>query len=130
MAVERAGGVGETERAGALEEARRLEAAGEEDELDVGAEVDDVEGERGGAGADTAGARRAAALLARRVLAAQVAGVARQVLGLHNHVIGPRQIAQADLGPNLVPAYLVGQPYNLGRELAQIALAIIIMLCD
>ena len=72
-------------RTGALEDARRPEAAGEEHELDVGAEVDDVEGERGGAGADAAGARRAA-LLARRVLAAQVAGVGRQVLGLRNHV--------------------------------------------
>ena len=86
MAVERAGRVREPERAGAIEDAGRPEAAGEEHELDIGAEVDDVEGERGGAGADAAGARRAAALLARRVLAAQVAGVGRQVLGLRNHV--------------------------------------------
>ena len=85
VAVERPGRVGEAERAGPLEEARRVEAAGEEHELDVGAEVDDVEGERGGAGAGPAGPRRVA-LLARRVLAAQVAGVARQVLGLHDHV--------------------------------------------
>ena len=101
MAVERAGRVREPERAGALEDAGRPEAAGEEHELDIGAEVDDVEGERGGAGADAAGARRAA-LLARRVLAAQVARVARQVLGLRNHVDGPRQITQAEMARNLV----------------------------
>ena len=83
MAVERAGGVGEPERAGPLEDARRPEAAGEEHELDIGAEVDDVEGDGGGAGADAAGARRVA-LLACRGLAAQVARVARQVLGLRN----------------------------------------------
>ncbi len=82
VAVERLGGVGERERTGALEDARRREAAGEEDELDVGAEVDDVERQRGGAGPDLAGAGRAA-LLARRGLAAQVARVACQVLGLH-----------------------------------------------
>jgi len=81
MAVERAGGVREPERAGALEEARRLEAAGEEHELDVGAEVDYVEGERGGAGPGLAGAGRVA-LPAPGVLAAHVAGVACQVLGL------------------------------------------------
>jgi len=86
VAVERAGGVGEPERAGPPEDARRPEAAGEEHELDIGAEVDDVEGDGGGAGADVAGARRVA-LLACRGLAAQVARVARQVLGLHN----PRQ---------------------------------------
>jgi hypothetical protein len=42
-----------------------------------------VEGERGGAGADAAGARRVA-LLACRGLAAQVARVVPQVLGLRN----------------------------------------------
>ena len=83
VAVERAGGVGEPQRAGPLEDARRPETAGEEHELDIGAEVDDVEGERGGAGADAAGARRVA-LLACRGLAAQVARVVPQVLGLRN----------------------------------------------
>lgn len=85
MAVERAGGVGEPARAGPLEEARRLEAAGEEHELDIGAEVDDVEGERGGAGPGRACAGRVA-LPAPGVLAAQVSGVACQVLGLHFRV--------------------------------------------
>jgi hypothetical protein len=43
-----------------------------------------VEGERGGAGAGLAGAGRVA-LPAPRVLAAHVAGVACQVLGLQSH---------------------------------------------
>jgi hypothetical protein len=83
VAVERLGGVGEPERAGPLEDARRPEAAGEEDELDIGAEVDDVEGDRGGARADLAGSG-GVALLARRVLAAQIARVVCQILGLHS----------------------------------------------
>lgn len=83
VAVQRLGGVGEAEDARPLEDAWRLEPAGEEDELDVRAEVDDVEGEGGAAGLDLAGPRRAA-LLASRVLAAQVVRVALHELGLHS----------------------------------------------